>query len=300
MTNLFPEAADAAEAAWHVSEDLLTGYATGPIEPVAAWSVEAHLAACGQCRSALSARVDARRLARNRSAVLVRAAIPDGRLARLLRRCGVPEHVPRLLAATPSLRLSWLLSVAGVLATVAAETVAVRYGWLSWPASAGQAGYRGAMIGAPFLLVAPLLVLAGVATAFLPAFDPAYLLAVAAPFSSFTLLLVRAVSALAAALIPVLCGALVLPGPGWLPAALLLPSLALCALALAAATLMGPRAAVATAGLLWALPAVVVAVTRLPLALVQWHAQSACAVVLCACAAVLFLRRDRLELGWMR
>ena len=156
------------------------------------------------------------------------------------------------------------------------------------------------MILVPFLLVAPLLVLAGVATAFLPAFDPASQLAVAAPFSGFTLLLARAVCALAAALIPVLGGALVLPGPGWLPAALLLPSLALCAFALAAATVVGPRAAAAAAGVLWALPALLLAVTHLPLALVQWHAQSACAAVLCVCIVVLILRRDRLELGWMR
>lgn len=297
MTSPFP---DAAEAAWHVNEDLLSGYAAGTIESVDAWSTEAHLTACAQCRSALSAHVDAGRLARNRSVLLVRAAIPDGRLLRLARRCGVPDHVPRLLAATPSLRLSWLLSVAGVLVTVAGEAAAVRYGWIAGPGPAGPAGYQGPMILVPFLLAAPLLVLAGVATAFLPAFDPASQLAVAAPFSGFTLLLVRAVCALAAALIPVLAGALVLPGPGWLPAALLLPSLALCAFALAAATVVGPRAAAATAGALWALPALVLAVTHLPLALVQWHAQSAGAAVLCVCIVVLILRRDRLELGWMR
>jgi hypothetical protein len=300
MTSPFPQ------TAWHVDEDLLTGYATGTIESVAAWSVEAHLAACAQCRSALSAQVDAGRLARNRSVILVRAATPDGRLLRLVRRCGVPDHVPRLLAATPSLRLSWLLSVAGVLVTVLVEAAAVRYGWIAGPGPgpgpgpAGPAGYQGPMILVPFLLVAPLLVLAGVATAFLPAFDPASQLAVAAPFSGFTLLLVRAVCALAAALVPVLGGALVLPGPGWLPFALLLPSLALCAFALAAATVVGPRAAAAAAGALWALPALLLAVTRLPLALVQWHAQSAFAAVLCVCIVVLVLRRDRLELGWMR
>ena len=68
------------------------------------------------------------------------------------------------------------------------------------------------------MLVAPLLVLAGVAAAFLPMFDPGYQLAVAAPFSGFTLLLVRAVCALVAALVPVVAAALLLPGPGWLPA----------------------------------------------------------------------------------
>jgi len=152
----------------------------------------------------------------------------------------------------------------------------------------------------PFLLIAPLLVLAGVAAAFLPMFDPASRLAVAAPFSGVTLLLVRSVSALAAALVPVVAAAVFLPGPGWLPAALLLPSLALCAFALAAATVLDPGAAAVIAGALWALPVLVLAAAHVPLVIVQRNAQVACAAVLCACAAVLLARRDRFEWGWMR
>ncbi len=96
------------------------------------------------------------------------------------------------------------------------------------------------------------------------------------------------------------CAALVLPGPGWLPVALLLPSLALCAFALAAATVMDPRAAAITAGAAWALPALLLTLSHLPLAVVQSHAQAASAAVLCAAALTLFLRHDRFEWGWMR
>ena len=124
--------------------------------------------------------------------------------------------------------------------------------------------------------------LAGVAAAFLPMFDPAYRLAVAAPFSGFTLLLVRAVSALVAALVPVVAAAFLVPGPGWLPVALLLPSLAVCAFALAATTVVDPRAAAVAAGALWALPVLLLAATHVPLLVVQPDAQFACAVVLCA------------------
>jgi hypothetical protein len=290
-----------ASAAGHAEADLLAGYAAGTVQTVAAWSVEAHLTGCARCRTALSAQVDPGRLARNRSVLLVRAALGDGgRVRRLLCRCGVPDHLLRLLAATPSLRGSWLLSVVGVLAVVAGEAAAVRPGWIPARGPAGLAGYPDPAALAPFLLVAPLLVLAGVAAAFLPRLDPACRLAVAAPFSGFTLLLVRTVAALAAALVLVAAAAFVVPGPGWLPAALLLPSLALCALALAAATVMEPRAGAVTAGALWALPALLLAVTHLPLVIVQWKAQSACAAVLCACAVVLFARRDRFELGLMR
>jgi hypothetical protein len=302
MTSSLPgPSGPAAAEDGHVTADLLSSYATGTAETVAVWSVEAHLTRCARCRSALSAHADPRRLERNRSVLLVRAAIPDGgRVRRLLCRCGVPDHLLRLLAATPSLRRSWLLSVLGVLAVVTGEAAAVRYGWIT----AGGHGRLGAhpdpVVLAPFPLVAPLLVLAGVAAAFLPAFDPACRLAVAAPFSGVTLLLVRSVSALAAALVPVVAAAFVVPGPGWLPVALLLPSLALCAFALAAATVTGPRAAAVTAGALWVLPALLLGATHVPLLIVQGNAQLACAAVLCASAVALFVRRDRFEWGWMR
>jgi len=301
MTNSSPGAAGpVAGADGHPGEDLLASYAAGTAGTVTVWSVEAHLTGCARCRSALSAHVDAERLAHNRSVLLVRAAIGDGsRVRRVLRRCGLPDHVLGLLAATPSLRRSWLLSVMGVLAVVAGEAAAVRYGWITAGSPGIIHGYPGQNL-APFLLVGPLLVLAGVAAAFLPMFDPACRLAAAAPFSGFALLLARSVSALTAALVPVAAAAFLLPGPGWLPVALLLPSLALSAFALAAATVLPPRAAAVTAGALWAVPVLLLAATHVPLVIVQWHAQSACAAVLIASAVVLFLRRDRFELGWMR
>jgi hypothetical protein len=229
----------------------------------------------------------------------VRAAIGEGgRMRRVLRRCGLPDHVLRLLAATPSLRRSWLLSVIGVLAVVVGEAAVARYGWIPAGGPGRIAGYPGQAL-APFLLVAPLLVLAGVVAAFLPMFDPACRLAVAAPFSGFTLLLVRSVSALAAALVPAVAAAFLVPGPGWLPVALLLPSLALCAFALAAATIVDPRAAAVMAGVLWVLPVLSLAAAH-PLVIVQRNAQFACAAVLCVCAVVLLARHDRFEMGWMR
>jgi hypothetical protein len=302
MTSSFPgRAGPVAGAGGHAGADLLAGYAAGTADVAVVWSVEAHLTGCARCRSALSEHVDAERLARNRSVLLVRAALPDGgRVRRLLCRYGVPDYLLRLLAATPSLRRSWLLSVAGVLAVVVGEAAAVSYGWIGNGAHMGLAGYLDPQVLTPFLLLAPLLVLVGVAAAFLPMFDPAYRLAVAAPFSGFTLLLVRSFSALAAALVPVVGAAFVLPGPGWLPAALLLPSLALCAFALAAATVTAPHVAAVTAGALWAMPGLAVATAHVPLLMVQRNAQFACAAVLCVSVVVLFLRHERFELGWMR
>jgi hypothetical protein len=313
MTSLYSDTGGAA--AWadgHASDQLLASYAGGTggnVATVALWSVEAHLGGCARCRSALSLHADPGRLARNRSVLLARAALGDGgRIRRLFRRCGIPDYVLDLLAVTPSLRVSWLLSVVGVLAVVTGEAAAVRYGWI--PVHAGPATVLHADVLAwspaamnpqvlvTFLLVGPLLVLAGVAAAFLPLFDPAYRLAVAAPFSGVRLLLVRTVCALVAALLPVAVAAFAVPGPRWLPAGLLLPSLALCAFALALAAVVDPRAAVAAAGVLWALPVLLLAVTNGPLRIVQSTAQFACVALVCISAVVLFLRHDRFESGW--
>jgi len=182
------------------------------------------------------------------------------------------------------------------LASYAAGTAGTVVAWSVEAHLTGCARCRSALS----VLVGPLLVLAGVAAAFLPMFDPACRLTVAAPFSGFTLLLVRAVSALAAALVPVAAAAFLVPGPGWLPLALLLPSLALSAFALAAATVVGPRAAAVTAGALWALPVLLLNAAHDPVLIVQTNAQLACAAVLCACAVVLLARHDRFEWGWMR
>src|SRR6202034_80922 len=121
---------DPSRPGGHASEDLLVAYAAGTVLGVDAWSVEAHLTGCAQCRFAVSAHVDAERLIRNRSVLLVRAALPEaGPLSRLLHRFGVPEHLLGLLAATPSLRRSWLLAVVGVMAAVTGEAALVGHVW---------------------------------------------------------------------------------------------------------------------------------------------------------------------------
>jgi hypothetical protein len=286
---------------WHPSEEALAEYATGAVDGVAAWSVETHVAICVDCRAMVSVHADGARLARNRAVLLALAAIPEGGWPRRVAcRCGVPDHLLRLLGATPSLRRSWLLAVLGVLAVVTGEAVLARYVWTGGVGSRSLGWYPGAAELAPFLLAGPLLVLAGVAAAFMPALDPTYRLAVAAPFSGLTLLLVRSLSALIVALVPVVCAAFVVPGPGWLPAALLLPVLAVCALALAAATAVGPGTAVVFAGGLWAVAVILLAVTRSPLETVRGKGQVIYAVVLLAAAFVVFVRRDRLEMGWAR
>jgi hypothetical protein len=281
----------------HLGKRLLADYAENRLDEVAAWSVDAHLARCPECRQALSGFVDQGRLARNRSVLLVAAtAVRErGVTRRLLSRLGVPDHLLGLLAATPSLRRSWLLSVVGVMAVVTGESVLVNH-----IHTAPGPAVQGWGVLVPFLLVGPLLVLAGVALAFLPSFDPCYKVAAAAPFPGLSLLLVRAVSALLAAVVPVAVAAFVVPGPRWLPAALLLPCLSVCCVALAAVTVVGPVAAAAVSAAAWVLPMLVVAASHRVVAVVEWHGQLVWAVVAVTTALVVFVRRDRFEIGWTR
>ncbi len=295
MTTPFPDQVASADGpGGHLGGEVLAAYATNRLDEVAAWSVEAHVTTCSACRVALRAFVDRDRLARNRSVLLAAAAVGEpGPARRLLSRVGVPEHLLGLLAATPSLRRSWLLSVLGVLAVVAGESVLANHLW-----NRGSGSTWGVLV--PFLLVGPLLVLGGVALAFLPLFDPSHQLAAAAPFPGVNLLLARAVSALLAALLPVAVAAFFVPGPGWLPAAMLLPCLAVWCVALAAVTVVGATAAAVVSAATWVLPVIVVAASHPALAVVRWHAQVAWAALAAAAAVVAFVRRDRFEMGWTR
>jgi hypothetical protein len=294
---LSDQVGSAGAAAGHLGERLLADYAANRLDEVAAWSAEAHLAPCPECRQALSGFVDQSRLARNRSVLLVTAAAvrERGVTRRLLSRLGVPDHLLGLLAATPSLRRSWLLSVVGVMAVVTGESVLVNH----IHTAPGRA-VQGWGVLVPFLLVGPLLVLAGVALAFLPWFDPSHQVAAAAPFPGLSLLLVRTVSALLTAVVPVAVAAFVVPGPRWLPAALLLPCLAVWCIALAAVTVVGRVAAAAVSAVAWVLPVAVVAASHRVVAVVEWHGQLVWAVVAVTTALVAFVRRDRFEMGWAR
>jgi hypothetical protein len=286
-----------------LSTDLLARYASGALDEATAWSVEAHVPACAPCRAALAAGLDGSRLARNKSVLLTRLALaPPGPVGRALRWCRVPDHVVTLLSVTPALRRSWLAGVALVLAVaVGAAYLLVPDGLAGGPALAGP-GAAGPALAAsawtglmPYLALAPLVPLIAVAAAFSARLDPAYELAVAAPVSALWLLLVRATAVIAVTLVPTAAAALALPGPWWLAPVLLLPALAVCAAALAAATVVGPVTGAVGAGTAWVAVVVAAVVARHPAAAFGPAGQASAAAVLLAAAAVLAVRRDRFE-----
>jgi len=266
----------------HLEHDWLVRYARGELDQARSFSVEAHLPACGDCRAAVASLVDTPRLTRTWDAIEDAIDTPPQTLVeRVLVRAGVGESTARLLAVTPALRLSWLVAITAVMA------IAV--------ISAHARGPQGVMA---FLIVAPLLPLAGVAAAYGPLVDPAYELSLAAPLGSFRLLVLRAVAVVASTTLLAAVAALALPGLDWTVAAWLLPSLGLTLAALGLATSLGPVTSGALVSFTWIL--IVLGAWQAsgdPLNAFGDAGQLACLGVAVAGLAAVFVRRDRFDIG---
>ncbi len=213
----------AMDSGWHVEPTLVARYAAGRVGGSTAASVEAHLLGCAGCRKALAPAVDPARLNAVWEEVVDRVDTPRPTVVeRLLLHMGVGGDTARLVALAPALTASWLVAVVAV---------------LTFALLAADAGPRGVMI---FLALAPVLPVAGVAAAYGREVDPTYDIGLAAPYSTFRLLLLRASAVLASTMLLAGAGALVLPVDGWVAAAWLLPSLALTSVTLAASTRVDP------------------------------------------------------------
>lgn len=219
---------------WHADPESLARYAAGSLAGPRAASVEAHLLACAHCRGELAGRADTQRLAAVWGGVIDLVDRPTpGLVERLLQLLGVRGDVARLLAATPSLRLSWL---AGLVVTLAFAVLAAHEG-------PGRLGL--------FLVMAPLLPLVGVAAAFGPVTDPAHELVAASPMGAFHLFLLRAMAVVGATVALTGAATLALPHHGLAATTWLLPALALTVGSVALATYIPPLKAAVTLATLW-------------------------------------------------
>ena len=212
---------------WHADEALLARYLRGDAGAALGSSVEAHLLRCDTCRGRIRPLVDPAPLrdvwARLEESV---QAPRPGILHRLARRLGVADHDALLLSAAPALRAGWLLGTALALAFAAVAALG--------------GGTRGAVL---FLIVAPLVPVAGVAVSYGPDVDEAYEPTLAAPYSSSRLLMLRAVTILLTSVPLAALGGLLLPGSAWSAATWLLPASAAVALTLAGSTWTSPTRA---------------------------------------------------------
>ncbi len=264
---------------WHVPPELLARYAGGDTDQAQAYSVEAHLPACARCREQIAALVDDDLLTRSWESIELRLDAPRrGPVEAGLARIGVPAHIARLLGATPALRLSWLLACAVVLVFVV------------WAASDHASGEYW------FLVLAPLLPLAGVAVAYGPDVDPTFEVGLAAPMQSSGLLLIRAVAVLVSTSVMAAVAGLALDGLQWSAAAWLAPSLGLTLSSLALSTRLSPGTACAALAALWTLAAAVGwQWARDPLTFFGTGGQLAFALVAAVAALVLARNADGFE-----
>ena len=273
---------------WHIDGELFEAYDGGRLDPGRVMAVDAHLQACVSCRGRVE--VDSAWLTGNWDAVW--DAIHEPRpsaVQRLLGWTGLPDHRVRLLAATPALRASWLAATAAVLAFAVAA------------AGAGQVGAR--VTTALFLVFAPILPVFAVGTAYGPLTDPMHEITSSSPAAGPSLILWRATAVVAVAMVMGVPAAVLLPGPGWLAVAWLMPALLLCAGSLALATVVALPVAAGTLGGIWLLGAGLAASVRngsvLQLAF-GGAAQVGYLLAAVLAAAVVTARRGRFDAGEAR
>ena len=224
-------------SAWHAPPELLARFAQDPtsLDVATASSVEAHLVACAACRAGVADHADQRVVDLSWAAVADRIDQPrPAVIERLLQRLGVQAATARLVTATPGLRASGVLGLALLsgLAVLASR----------------QADAEG-----PFLLLAPLVPLVGVALSFASTSDPSGEAGLAAPVFGVGLALRRGAAVLALAFVLLGVAALTVPHLGAAPVAWVLPAAALVSLSLAGCTWVRPEVAVGGLAATWVL-----------------------------------------------
>lgn len=228
---------------WHVAHEMFASYVRGDAGAVAGTSLEQHLVHCASCRTRMADHVDPLPLDALWGRIRAEALAPNRSwMQRALGWAHVSDGDALLLATAPSLRGSWF---AGVAAT------------LLFTMLAGL--YRDGVGVALFLLVAPLIPVAGVALAHGADVDPSYEVTVAAPYSSSRLLLLRTAAVLVTSL-PLALVAGLIPAYGRTGVLWLIPAVAFTAVVLAASTWINPTQAAIFLACAWAVA--VVSATR--------------------------------------
>ncbi|PZG25167.1 hypothetical protein C1I98_34880 [Spongiactinospora gelatinilytica] len=222
-------------ADWHVPPDLMERYAAGRLDPALVMSAEAHVGGCARCRAGVP--YDEEWLAGGWDRLLDEVDRPRPRAAeRLPGAVGVPEHLARLLTATPALSRAGLTAVAIVLAL---------------GATAGKFEPVGPVVLLAFLVAAPIVPVAGIALAYGRHVDPVHELQAATPMAGPRLLFIRAGAVLVTAVAMTGAATPLLPGTPGQATAWLLPALALSAATLLLSARLPTTLAAGLPGALW-------------------------------------------------
>jgi hypothetical protein len=267
-------------ATWHVDVSVLESYAAGRSTPVGGASVEAHLMECPECGSVLRELMPREPLDRAWRAIRAHVEEPRaGIVERVLSAVGLPSDSARLLAAVPAFRAAWLLGVFTVLVFAGGAAVFAEDDGLTL-----------------FLIVAPLIPVAGVAASFGGDADPAHELVTVTPYSSLQLLLLRTLGVLMTSVPATVLLGLALPGPAWLAVAWLTPAFAGIALTLAVSPYFDTSVTAAVIGVVWS--SAVLSAYHLgdPVEVVEPLMQLVLAAVALLAVAVVVLRSPSLDL----
>jgi len=267
---------------WHVPAETLSAWVSGQITATTAASVEQHLTTCAGCRSRVAAPaadlvlLDFDRIWTGIADRIEPASMRP--LGRLMNRLGMSESDAILLGAASAFTVSWIAATATVVALTFLMSILA-------PASALPI----------YVLLAPLVPMAGVAAAYGEEVDPAYELSIAAPYPQLRLLLLRAIAVVVVSVpLTVLAGAGL--KPWWVAVAWLAPGLAFVLLLLAATTWWSPSRAAVAIALLWTVASVATYQLDRILVLVGPGSIGLSVFLGAVGAATLLLRRDVLLL----
>ena len=201
---------------------------------------------------------------------------------RALIKVGVPDDAARIVGATPSVRLAWLLSAGAVVL------------FALWGPHADQRVLN------VVVLLTPVLPVLGVAAAYGPWADPMFDVTQASPSSGLRVLLLRAMAVLFASGAVVGAASLALPDASALTIGWVLPALALCSSSLLLATFMPiARAAVLViAG--WLALVIAAEMSSLDADLVRGRLQLVFFAVTVISSALVVARRHHLDVANLR
>jgi signal transduction histidine kinase len=203
-------------------------------------------------------------------------------LERVCARMGMPPYVAGIVSATPSLRLPWLAAAAAV---------------ALFAAIGASADPDRALL---FLVIAPVVPLAGVAAAYGPWSDPMFETVRSTPVSGFTVVLARSVAVVVTAVAVLALASLVAPVSVAWSWAWVLPALALSLSSLVLSTFTAPLIASAIVAGAWCVALASVAVLGDPFALFRGPAQLVFLAVAIAASLVVTRRRERFDVEGLR
>jgi hypothetical protein len=272
---------ETASGSWHVDAQSLQSWVDGRAGSLVSVSIEQHVLRCARCRGEVAVLVpESERPPWDD--VLAAIEVPRAGFAeRLLVRLGLSQSDSLVVSSAPTLRAAWLLGTISVLFFVVVAAMLAREGGLNL-----------------FLIVAPLIPVAGVATAYGPSSDPSYETVVVSPYAMVRLILLRTAAVLVSSVPLVVVAGLFLPASPLVAVAWLLPAAGFIAIVLTASNWVDPTYAAAVVAGSWVSVVVWAARTGDPLAVFAPAAMGAYVVVLAVAALTLLHRLFRSTPSW--